>query len=207
METLSGMSIARPLRKGLARAIWTSLLAALALAPITPEAQAEIGEKLDYADYPVPANDDSSLGMTLNRNSPIRHDGLTYHANTTWTVNWSYHWIEENGYCRLSEVATDLHAIIKLPRLEGGSSDIREQFDLYLEALHQHELGHYAIGRKAALDVDRELRALPVMASCQRLNETANRVAHRVVARYTEEERTYDLITVHGRLQGARLDL
>ncbi|MCC6077290.1 DUF922 domain-containing protein [Pseudomonas sp. GCM10022188] len=207
MENLIGISSGRPLRMGLAKALWTSVLATLALALIAPEAHAEIGEKLDYTDYPVPASDENSLGMTLNRNSPIRHDGLTYHANTTWTVNWSYNWIEENGYCRLSNVVTNLHAVIKLPRLEGGDSGIREQFDQYLEALHQHELGHYEISRKAALDVDRELRALPVMANCQRLNDTANRVAHRVVARYTEEERTYDLVTVHGRLQGARLDL
>lgn len=207
MENLNGISVSGQRHKWLANAFWTSLMTALALALIAPEAQAEIGEKLDYADYPVPASDDSSLGMTLNRNSPIHDNGVTFHANTTWTVNWSYHWVAENGYCRLTNVATDLHAVIKLPRLEGGDSDTREQFDQYLHALHQHELGHYAIGRKAALDVDRELRALPVMADCQRLNATANRVAHRIVARYTEEERTYDLVTVHGRLQGARLDL
>lgn len=169
--------------------------------------QAEISETLDYSDYPVPGKDDASLGITLNESSPIRDAGLTYHAYTTWTVRWSYRWTESTGYCQISEVATELHSNIKLPRLEGGSSALREQFEHYRDALHQHELGHYQIGRKAALEVDRELRALPIMANCQRLNATANRLAHQIVERYKAEERTYDLVTVHGSLQGARLDL
>ncbi|SDS45094.1 DUF922 domain-containing protein [Pseudomonas oryzae] len=207
MDNRHGNSAQQPPREGLSRGLCAGMLMVLSLALLAPQVRAEISEKLDYTDYPVPASEEASLGRSLNRNSPIRHDGLTYHAYTTWTVNWTYRWTDAGGYCRISEVATQLHGIIKLPRLEGGSESLRGQFDRYLQALHQHELGHYQIGRKAALEVDRELRALPVMANCQRLSAAANRIAHQVVDRHKEEERTYDLITVHGRLQGARLDL
>lgn len=207
MDNRHGNSAHRPSRKGLPGGLLAGMLAMLSLALLAPQVQAEIGEKLDYTDYPVPASADASLGRTLNHNSPIRHDGLTFHAYTTWTVSWTYRWIDAGDYCRISEVATQLHGVIKLPRLEGGSEALRGQFDRYLQALHHHELGHYQIGRKAALEVDRELRALPVMANCQRLNAAANRIAHQVVDRHKEEERTYDLVTVHGQLQGARLDL
>ncbi|MNO07630.1 hypothetical protein D3C81_2299110 [compost metagenome] len=47
---------------------------------------------------------------------------------------------------------------------------------------------------------------MPPMADCQRLSTAANKLALRTVNQFKDEERTYDLITVHGRLQGARLD-
>ena len=97
-------------------------------------------------------------------------------------------------------------ATIELPRLEGGSPSLRERFERYLSALHAHELGHHQIGHKAALEVDRQLQSMPPMADCQRLSTAANKLAQRTVNQFKDEERTYDEITVHGRLQGARLD-
>lgn len=44
------------------------------------------------------------------------------------------------------------------------------------------------------------------MPDCARLVAAANRLAHHIVERHKDEERTYDLVTVHGRTQGARLD-
>lgn len=185
----------------------TSGLAALTLALLAAPVQAQIRETLGFANYPVPAGHAVSLGRTLNANSPIHHGGLTYHAYTTWTVNWAYRWTQSIGYCQVNAVTTHLDSTIQLPRLDGGSSNLHRQFDHYLEALRQHELGHYQIGRMAAQQVDRQLRALPIMADCQRLNAAANHLAHQIVEHYREEERTYDRVTIHGQLQGARLDL
>jgi predicted secreted Zn-dependent protease len=179
----------------------------MALLLTAPMAFAEISESLTYSDYAVSANNSRSLARALNNTSPIRHDGQTFHAYTTWRVNWHYRWaIEANGNCRIIEVSTGLNTTIQLPRLVGGSDILRERFQRYLTALNQHELGHHEIGRKAAREVDRQLQAMPAMSDCQRLSSAANKLAYRIVNRLKDEERTYDLVTVHGRLQGARLD-
>lgn len=179
----------------------------LALALLAPVAGAEVSATLAYTDYLIQGDQRGSLARLLEDTSPIHADGQTYHAFTTWQVSWRYSWITEaSGACRIAQVATAVHSTIKLPRLEGGSPSLRERFERYLGALHEHELGHHQIGHQAALEVDRQLQGMPPMADCQRLNTAANKLAQRTVNQFKEEERTYDLITVHGRLQGARLD-
>lgn len=179
----------------------------MTLALMAPIASAEISETLTYSDYEVAASNSGSLARALNNTSPIRHDGQTFHAYTTWRVSWNYRWAADaNGDCRIIAVSTGLNTTIQLPRLVGGSAGQRERFQRYLTALNQHELGHHEIGRKAAREVDRQLQAMPAMADCQRLSSAANKLAYRIVNQLKDEERTYDLVTVHGRLQGARLD-
>ncbi|MNZ66582.1 hypothetical protein D3C78_848110 [compost metagenome] len=206
MKDLNCKSACKPSQPGVARRLkHATFLITLAL--IAPTAFAEISETLTYSDYEVPASNSRSLARALNKTSPIRHDGQTFHAYTTWRVNWNYRWAADtNGDCRIIAVSTGLNTTIQLPRLVGGSYSQRERFQRYLSALNQHELGHHEIGRKAALEVDRQLQAMPAMADCQRLSSAANKLAYRVVNQLKDEERTYDLITVHGRLQGARLD-
>lgn len=195
-STAASHSVSRRLQVG--------VLAIIAL--LAQGARAELSETLEYTDYPVSADNAQSLGMALNNTSPIRQDGKTFHAYTAWRVNWNYRWLDApDGQCRIIQVSTKLSATIELPRLERGSPSQHERFARYHQALHEHELGHYQFGRNAALEIDRELLAMPAMDDCQKLVATANRLAHRIIERYKDEERNYDLITVHGRLQGAHL--
>jgi predicted secreted Zn-dependent protease len=205
MRILHCISACRAQGGGVVRLLSVSTILALALQ--TPVVLAEISETLTYADYRVEANSRQSLLRQLTYTSPIRHDGMTFHAYTTWRVKWQYRWqIETTGNCRIAEVATTLDTSIQLPRLDGGNAQQQERFQRYLSALREHELGHHGIGRKAALEVDRQLKAMPAMADCSRLIAAANRLAQHIVERYKDEERTYDLVTEHGRTQGARLD-
>ena len=179
----------------------------LALALQSPVVLAEISETLTYTAYRVEANSRQSLLRQLTHTSPIRHGGKTFHAHTTWRVKWQFRWqAETSGNCRIAEVATSLDTRIQLPRLDGGSEQQQEHFQRYLNALREHELGHHGLGRTAALEVDSQLKALPAMTDCSRLITAANRLAQHIVERYKDEERTYDLVTEHGRMQGAYLD-
>lgn len=183
------------------------VVATLSLALVVAEARAEISETLSYTDYRVEAGHNQSLARALAHTSPIRHHGKIFHAYTTWRVSWQFHWNQEaEGTCRIVRVATSLDTTIRLPRLDGGSPSQRERFQRYLSALHEHELGHHRIGRQAALEIDQQLKSMPSLPDCTRLVAAANRLAQHIVTRYQDEERTYDLVTVHGRLQGARLD-
>lgn len=202
MRNLHCTAARRRRGSGVASALCAAFLLAVALAT-----HAEINERLDYTDYPVQGAHRGSLGPALDENSPIHYAGTTYHAYTTWLVSWRYSWrTQPDGNCRIDQVAIDLHSTITLPRLEGGSPQLRERFERYLGALREHELGHHQIGRQAAQAIQQELQAMPPMADCRRLTAAANKLASRTIARFRNEERTYDLISEHGRQQGARLD-
>lgn len=205
MRNLHCIDACRAQRDGVARLLFAT--SALAVVLVAPVVSAEVSETLDYTDYRVEANNNQSLARQLTYTSPIRHDGKTFHAYTTWRVSWQYRWqVESNGDCRIAQVSTSLDTTIKLPRLEGGSVQQQEQFQRYLTALNEHELGHHRIGRQAALEVDSQLQAMPAMSDCTRLVTAANKLAHQIVGRFKDDERTYDLVTIHGRTQGARLD-
>lgn len=205
MRILHCTSACRAQGGGVVRLLFAS--ACLALALQAPAVLAEISENLTYTDYRVEANSRQSLARQLTYTSPIRHDGKTFHAYTTWRVSWQFRWqAQANGECRIAQVSTSLDTTIQLPRLDGGSPRQAEQFQRYLTALKEHELGHHHIGRQAALEVNSQLQAMPAMPDCTRLVAAANRLAHHIVERHKDEERTYDLVTVHGRVQGARLD-
>ncbi|CAD5378566.1 conserved hypothetical protein [Pseudomonas sp. OF001] len=205
MHTLHCTSACREHKDSVARQ--SLIIFALSLALLAGDAFAEVSESLSYTDYRVEANGRQSLSKLLANSSPIRHKGKTFHAYTTWRISWQYRWDKDtDGACRIARVSTTLDTTIQLPRLDNASARQQEQFQRYLVALRQHELGHHHYGRQAAQEVDRQLQAMPAMPDCTRLIAAANRLAHHIVERYKDEERTYDLVTVHGRTQGARLD-
>lgn len=192
-------------RKTATRRLLTSIGLPLTLCAL--QAVAETRETLSYVDYQVEANSRQSLATLLTRTSPIRHRGKIFHAYTTWRVSWEFRWQQDaDGNCRVSQVSTGLDSVIQLPRLDGGSPEQQERFQHYLSALREHELGHHNLGRQAAQEVDARLRSMPSMPDCTRLAAAGNRLAQHIVEDYKDKEHTYDLVTVHGRMQGARLD-
>jgi len=92
-----------------------------------------------------------------------------------------------------------------LPRLVGGSSEQKQRFETYLSRLREHELGHYEIGREAALELEQQFYALHPAASCGELQSAAREAGARLLPRYEAMGDTYDVQTEHGRTQGAWL--
>ena len=132
-------------------------------------------------------------------------NGQQFHAYTKWHVDWKFWWDRDHGAaCRITSVRTSLTALITLPKLVGGNSAQRLEFERYVLALKQHESGHYEIGKDAAHEIDREILSLSA-TDCSTLEKTANQKATRILERYKEKERTYDADTKHGKTQGAWL--
>ncbi|VXC98661.1 conserved exported hypothetical protein [Pseudomonas sp. 8Z] len=169
-------------------------------------AQAEVEDRLQYRYYDVQIKAGDSLREAVNQASTIRQDGQTYHAYTRWNVTWNYWWQEErDGRCRLTLTRTQLLTQMTLPRLGGGDAAQRQRFAQYLQALREHEQGHYRIGQAAAAEIDAALLATPEYPSCAELQQQANQRANAVLQRHAEQERQYDRDTGHGRSQGAWL--
>jgi hypothetical protein len=129
----------------------------------------------DYSYYIVTAVPGESLQSTLKAASPIHHDGRVFYAHTNWHVQWNMVWSNEpNGSCRIVKVTTKITATILLPKLVNATATQQGQFDALLSALRVHELGHYDLATKAAVDIESEMLSMPEMDTCAALEVAAN---------------------------------
>ena len=103
-------------------------------------------------------------------------------------------------------VTTTLTGTITLPRLENASPAQEREFDGLLPALRVHELGHYQIGRDTADAIDHGIQLLPPMADCDALGAGANQLGHWILDTQLKVEVQYNLVTHHGKTQGAWLE-
>jgi predicted secreted Zn-dependent protease len=168
---------------------------------------AEVREQLVTTEYAVRGDPSVPLLQLLNRASPVREGGKTFHGYTKWTVNWRFRWRDDAAAgCRISGIVTQIDGRMTLPRLVGGSADQRQRFETYLQALRQHEMGHFSIARQAGREIDAGILALPPMRDCASLDAAANALGYRVLDQHLAREKQYDASTGHGRTQGAWLD-
>lgn len=178
----------------------------LLLLGVSLSAQAQVEEQLQYQYYDVTVAAGESLRQALSQASTIRQNEQVYHAYTRWGVTWNYWWQEaHDGRCRLTLSRTRLSAHVTLPRLGGGDARQRQRFAHYLQALREHELGHYRIGQAAAAAIDAALLATPEYPSCTEMQAQANQRANAILQQHIERERSFDRDTGHGRTQGAWL--
>ena len=167
---------------------------------------AEVSETLTYKTYPVEHKSGASLLQVLDAASPIRDEGKVFHGHTSWQVRWRFHWNKVlNAACALTRVETTVSGEITLPDLVSADPEVRREFSSYVESLRRHELGHFRIARDVAERIDQGIAALPPMASCTALQETANQLGKRLLEEARQEERDYDRATQHGRSEGVWL--
>jgi len=181
-------------------------LATLVLVLCCQVAGATVTENLTYSYYVARLQFGTSMAGAISKASPFHQDGRVFHAETKWYVNWHFHWTEHAGSCRMDSVQVNLDSTITLPALANDSDDEHRRFFTYLLALRKHELGHVDLGRQAARQIEDGILSLPEMRSCTELENTGNRLANRILEEIRQIEIQYDLTTLHGRTQGARLD-
>lgn len=170
-------------------------------------ATAEVIENLEYQYYEVNVAANQSLRSALNQASTIRQDGKTHHGYTKWHVRWHFHWNNDHsGHCKIVSSKTTLQGNILLPRLAYAPLIQRKQFDRYMIALREHELGHYKIGQEAAKAIDEQFSSVPSSSTCKALEKPANDRAYQILEKYKLADKEYDAKTIHGKTQGAWLD-
>lgn len=170
-------------------------------------AHADVVESLDEVSYTAYPQRGQTLRQALNAATPIREDGEIFHGHTKWNIRWSFRWWREaDGSCRITSNETRLDLVITLPELEGGGHAMQQRFVDFREALHDHELGHADLARKAAQAIDDAILDLPAMTDCPTLEAAANRRAHTLMDAMNRRQKQYDRETQHGRLHGASAD-
>lgn len=181
---------------------WLAAALLVLAAPIS----AKVVEQLDYAHYEVDPEGYDKLYQAVNAVTPVKVDGKTFHGLTKWHIKWNY-WFDtdDDGACAITRTKVTLTATITLPQLVNSEDWQDEIFDEYLDALTEHEMGHYEISQEAAQAIDDALQELDAEDDCPTLKQVANQSARDLLNEYKQAERDYDQRTQHGRTQGARL--
>lgn len=172
----------------------------------SPIALADVQETLRFKYYEVDVANGQTLLQALDRATPIRRHWRRFHGFAAWELRWRLTWQPlPDGRCAMTEVHTHLNMEITLPSVREGNAETKLQFERYINALREHELGHHRIAQSVAERVDQALQSMPAMESCETLEQSAHALGHRLVDQAREEETAYDRETQFGRTQGAWL--
>lgn len=186
---------------GLHQLVMSAVFAACSL-----HAGAEVVESLTFTPYQVTVAPDGNLLAAINAATPIHEGKQIFHGYTDWQIAWRFYWHKNpNGSCHITSSKTTVSAHITLPELVSGNQSAAARFKTYILALRAHELGHFSYAKDAAQAIDRGILTLPAMANCESLNAAANALGHQLLEEAKTQEKQYDIVTQHGKTQGAWL--
>ena len=131
--------------------------------------------------------------------------GEDYFAEAKWRIDWRYDYDRPTrNACRVKDLRVYLTERVTLPHWTGAgaATALVAQWQSFVAAVRQHELGHLAHGRQAANDVRDELQKLRAR-DCEILEQRADETGTSIVKRYAAMDVEYDARTEHGKTQGA----
>jgi predicted secreted Zn-dependent protease len=173
-----------------------------------PRAFAEPKINIQKRYYPAFGQTSAQIRQSLDRNTPVQHNGKPFDAYTKWDVDWQFRWTYDgDGTCRMTAVTTVLHIRQTFPRLENKGAlapQLTRRWERYMIALVEHEAGHAALGIDAARAIERQLLQMGDRSSCDQLESEANALVREIIARYSRLEAQYDADTNYGERDGAR---
>jgi predicted secreted Zn-dependent protease len=111
-----------------------------------------------------------------------------------WDVRWNYRYAPRGSACQITELTMELNSVIILPvwqERESADPTVTALWDQYITELRAHEYGHRVLSYRATREVHRELTRLRV-AECSLMPDRAREVGQSILARYKEENRTFD---------------
>lgn len=156
-----------------------------------------------YEIYPTSKYD---LEREMNYRSTIQENGMTFKGYTKWHVRWNFTWKcnSAKDSCRIYEVTTVLNIIHTMPKIAERhtvSKETQHTFNKYYAALFRHEKGHALSGLNAAREIEQALLKLGTFRNSKILEETANKIAQKIIIKYNYCDIEYDKNTEHGKTQ------
>lgn len=131
---------------------------------------------------------------------------MHFDATTRWDIRWKYSWTKTDEGYRANLVSVTGTAVINMPRWippKETPPATLERWLRYVSALMAHEQGHVSLARAAAVELRKELDALPAFPTRHALTQAVEARSNAVVNSFKEKEKEYDRRTGHGASQGA----
>lgn len=173
--------------------------------PLLCSADAKVIENYRY--YNVSASEKGRLLSALNKASPIREDGQTFHGHTKYHIGWKYWWKTREKQCALTKVETTLTLTYTMPKLVSASDEVKQVWDAWYPNLALHEERHGKLAKEAAALMDQKLNAIGPQENCRTLEKDLNKQAQAIMAELKKANKQYDKDTNHGETEGAWLHL
>ncbi len=167
----------------------------------TPISEPGVFISTDTKYYDITGSTEEELRSQIAGLGPEGYAGLT-HAVYRWNIGFKQH----NGVCAIDRVRIDTVITFTYPRWKDMSSDqkLADDWNRGLVALEDHEKGHEEIDRKASQDIyDNLYLLLPAYPTCGELKLRADALAQAVLEEEKKNNKEYDRVTEHGRLQAA----
>ncbi|HEU0013835.1 MAG TPA: DUF922 domain-containing protein [Longimicrobium sp.] len=186
------------------RARWMGLTLAVVLAATTASAcgpavtRNPAGVRLvrrasaEYVFYPVEGETARQLSESM-RARRLRSDRGTALGLTRWRISWQARWSSFGGICRTRDPVVEAHIQVWLPRWDPpptASPELVRQWNEFVYALSEHEVGHVDIALEARREVRSLLRGLT--GSCSGIQARASAAVSRLLYEYRRRQNRFD---------------
>ena len=165
----------------------------------------EITVTTGYLYYEIEGLTAEQLRDQMNQLGRKDEYGNHWDAYTEWYITWLYPYAQNAEGCSIGEIEIEVEVTFEFPRWNASASaspDLITKWDDFLNALQNHEDGHYAIAIDAACEILVAINSLSSYPSCLSLDETVETTTEQILDLYRERETDYDRDTEHGRSQG-----
>ncbi|MCW8964999.1 MAG: DUF922 domain-containing Zn-dependent protease [Gammaproteobacteria bacterium] len=156
--------------------------------------------------YLVSGQTEKEIRNDLDEKTPIHEGGKSYDAYTKWDVTWRFWWNESTVSCEITKLTTKVDIKYTLPKhaaAESLGTRLKKRWKTYQKALIKHEEGHKDFGINAAKGIENRIMTMGARASCDQLEEDANKIGYSVLEEYKLREKNYDRETNYGMNDGA----
>lgn len=158
-----------------------------------------------YLYYELSGSTPAELRTLMSRVGPI--DGGSHSDAYTFTyIHWSYTTADTDQACSIRSLQVELQVTYTMPEWvpsADAAPGLETSWQRFEAALAFHERGHRDLGILAARELVRELRELPVFATCDDLSRAAQLTWDARFSQLKGGHRSYDAATRHGATQGA----
>lgn len=186
---------------------WILLL--LALAPLTQAAE-PVTSKVREQHYLVYGRTIDDIRRSIAERTPVRDGQSAFGGNTKITYQTTYRLVPVSSTsCALTNAAVKVDALVTLPQLVPGTRTpaVVAEWIRYYTALRAHEYQHVSSGTASARETQRWLARMKLTGPCHAARLRVRAAIETHIRMLDERDRQLDILTDHGRTQGAWLDI
>jgi predicted secreted Zn-dependent protease len=157
----------------------------------------------DIAYYDIHGRTAPELVAEMRRLGP-KTSGSSFFGETRTPIRWDWRTRNDGALCQVTSARVYVRSQITLPRWTPPADTVpglAAQWQEFLGALEQHEIGHKDISGREAQEILHRLQSMST--SCASLTTEAKRLTDGIIARGSAEQARYDIDTRHGLTQGA----
>lgn len=184
------------------------VLAILVFVMAAGTAYAEPITRIGSSYYYVEGSSALILTGQMEKKGPADASGQHHIAYTNWSVQWRFRHNMSDGVCKMEKVSVMVGLTSIRPRWRDkkkGTPALKERWKQMIEAIDRNEAYHKQEAIEAGKQIEDALNNLQPTATCEKMTETANKVASGILEKHKKASYDYDKSNDYGRKNGVSL--